>query len=74
MSTTDRENERRYRVFTRTWWRRGASGLREPGAGRRSYRGHPDNVTASEAQQYCTRWNATHNPGHLSRKAEFEAR
>lgn len=25
-----------------------------------------------EAQRYCREWNAAHNPGPLSRKAEFD--
>lgn len=63
-----------YRVFTRTWWRSNPAYPqgREPGAGTRSYRGHPDGLTYEEAQRYCKDWNATHNPGKLSRKAEFE--
>jgi len=64
----------KYRVFTRTWWRRNPSWPdgREPSLGRKSYRGHPDNLTCTEAQRYCRHWNAEHAPGPLSRKAEFE--
>lgn len=63
-----------YRVFTRTWWRANPKwpGGREPGAGKRSYRGHPSHLTYSEAQNYCQEWNKNHDPGFLSRKAEFE--
>ena len=61
-----------YRVFTRIWWRM-ENGQRVPGAGKRSYRGHPDRLTFDEARSYCQRWNETHNPGQLSRKAEFES-
>lgn len=63
-----------YRVFTRTWWRRNPDWLNglEPGAGPRSYRGHPKHLTESEAQRYCRGWNETHEPGQLSRKAEYE--
>jgi len=63
-----------YRVFTRTWWAKNPAwpGGREPSPGRRSYRGHPRHLTAQEAADYCDRWNAAHNPGSLSRKAEFE--
>ena len=70
------EESRLYRVFTRTWWRANPAWPdgREPGAGRRSYSGHPDRLTYSEAQTYCRNWNATHAPGKLSRKAEFEER
>jgi len=28
--------------------------------------------TETEARQICQRWNATHDPGHLSDKAEYE--
>lgn len=70
------DTERLYRVFTRTWWRRNPAwpNGREPGAGRRSYRGHPQRVTWEEARTYCQQWNATHALGPLSRKAEFEER
>lgn len=61
-----------YYVFTRTWWRenpRWPNGL-EPHAGRRYTiaRG----CTYEEAQQIAQEWNATHKPGRLSRKAEFD--
>ncbi len=64
-----------YRVFTRTWWRSNPSWPdgREPGAGKRSYRGHPRRLSLEEARTYCQGWNASHNPGKLSRKAEFES-
>jgi hypothetical protein len=62
-----------YRVFVRDWWRRAPNGGREPGAGRKSYRGHPQHATMEEARSYCQQWNATHKPGFLSRKAEFES-
>lgn len=70
------DNERLYRVFTRTWWRLNPkwSGGLEPCPGRKSYRGHPDRLTYSEAQRYCAEWLKTHPPGKLSRKAEFEER
>lgn len=66
--------ESRYRCFTRIWWRCNPAWPdgREPGAGTRSYRSHPDRLSYSEAQAYCRRWNETHDPGPLSRKAEFE--
>lgn len=68
------DDEPRYRVFTRTWWRYNPAwpGGREPRAGPQSYRGHPKNLTWDEAFQYCKQWSATHPPGLLSRKAEFE--
>jgi hypothetical protein len=58
-----------YNVFTRTWWRKTATG-REPGAGRKTYlRKH---VTYADARAICTQYNTAHEPGYLSRKAEFE--
>jgi hypothetical protein len=69
-------NDKQYRVFTRTWWRSNPAWPqgREPGAGPRHYRGHPQHCTLEEAQRYCKNWNATHDPGKLSYKAEFESR
>lgn len=62
----------RYRVFTRTWWKRNPawpSGL-EPCPGRKRVlrRG----LTLEEARKMCQEWNSSHKPGKLSRKAEFE--
>ena len=63
------EERKTYNVFHRTWWRRTASG-REPGAGRKTYmrRG----VCYADARAICKEYNDTHEPGFLSRKAEFE--
>ncbi len=63
-----------YDIFTRTWWIHNDKWPdgREPGAGPRKYRGHPQGVTLEEAREYCQDWNATHDPGKLSLKAEFE--
>jgi len=62
-----------YNVFHRTWWKNNESwpnGL-EPHAGRKT---HITNVgTQEEARQACKEYNDTHNPGRLSRKAEFES-
>jgi hypothetical protein len=61
-----------YRVFTRTWWKRNPAWPhgREPQPGRKHTiaRG----VSFEEARAICQRYNATHDPGFLSRKAEFE--
>ena len=61
-----------YRVFTRTWWINNPSwpnGL-EPGAGRQTTIRR--NVkTEADAQAICKQYNDTHNPGRLSRKAEY---
>ena len=62
-----------YRVFTRTWWKRNADwpGGREPSAGRKTTIAR--NVqTEEEAQAICRRYNTSHDPGFLSRKAEYE--
>lgn len=62
-------------VFVRNWWRweTDRHGLRRrvpnPGARKRYLaRG----VTESEALAMCKRYNESHNPGLLSRKAEFQ--
>lgn len=64
----------RYRVFTRTWWAPNSNypNGREPCAGKRRYNGHPKRLTLLEAIRYCKDWNASHDPGPMSRKAEFE--
>ncbi len=62
-----------YRVFTRVWWKESPSwpnGL-EP------YPGAPEHTlarscTEEEAREMCQEWNASHDPGRLSLKAEFE--
>lgn len=63
-----------YRCFTRTWWTPNPSWPdgREPGAGPKNYRRMPRGLTYEEAQRFCREWNATHDPGKLSLKAEFE--
>lgn len=67
-----------YRCFVRNWWRweTGRFGGREkvpnPGA-RRSYLPHARYATEEEAQARCAEWNNKHNPGPLSRKAEYES-
>jgi len=61
-----------YTVFTRTWWRENPSwpnGL-EPEAGPLTYIG--EGMTEEEARTFAQEWNATHDPGRLSLKAEFE--
>lgn len=63
------EDRARYTTFTRTWWRI-ENGKRAPGIGRRYT--HERNLTYEQALDYCRAWNATHEPGKLSRKCEFE--
>jgi len=64
-----------FRVFTRTWWRRNSAwpGGREPGAGRKHTLARRVE-TEEEARAICKRYNDTHDPGFLSRKAEYEER
>lgn len=66
-------DEKLYDVFVRTWWRKNPAwpnGL-EPCPGRKRYLAR--RVTWAEARRMCEEYNTTHNPGRLSRKAEFEA-
>lgn len=63
-----------YKVFTRTWWKVNNSwpGGLEPCPGRK-YTLHARIHTEEEARELCQEWNATHAPGKLSRKAEYES-
>ena len=61
----------RFRVFTRTWWTKDPTwpnGLR-PEAGRATTIGYAD--TEREARIMCNGWNADHEPGPYSRRAEY---
>jgi len=61
-----------YHVFSRTWWKRNPAwpnGL-EPCAGRKHTLGKVS--TDAEAQAMCAEYRRTHEPGRLSRKAEYE--
>lgn len=61
-----------FKVFHRTWWRNNPEwpdGL-EPHAGRRTHICYAK--TREEAVRICKEWNASHKPGRLSRKAEFD--
>ena len=61
-----------YHVFHRTWWQSNPAwpNGREPGAGPRKY--IQRHVTLDDAKELCQEWNAAHDPGPLSDKAEFE--
>ncbi len=64
-----------YRVFVRNWWRVNPSwpkGL-EPCPGRKTVL-VARVATEEEARRICQQYNATHKPGRLSRKAEYESR
>jgi hypothetical protein len=60
-----------YRVFVRNWWKRGPHGL-EPNPRARKTTIAKGVPTEAEAQTICKRYNSTHKPGPLSRKAEYE--
>lgn len=62
-----------YNVFTRTWWKHNPAwpkGL-EPCPGKRRYLAR--GVSYERARELCQQYNSTHNPGRLSKKAEFES-
>jgi len=62
-----------YHIFHRTWWRPNPSwpnGL-QPHAGVKTYFGTA--ATEADARAQCAQWNGTHEPGRLSRKAEYES-
>jgi hypothetical protein len=66
-----RGSAKSYRVFVRDWWRRTEAGMRTPypGAPKRTL---ARRMTYEEAQKMCQEYNATHEAGWRSRKAEFE--
>lgn len=61
-----------FSVFTRTWWKynKDWAGGREPCAGRKTYL--DSGLTEAEARARCKKYNESHDPGPLSRKAEYE--
>lgn len=64
-----------YRIFTRTWWHyeeRDGRQVRVPGSEGQEHTLHKRVSTEKEAQAICRAWNIAHDPGPLSRKAEYE--
>lgn len=61
-------NHKIYTVFVRTWWKK-VNGKLTPHPGRKKVIGR--RLTIDEARQMCQNWNNSHEPGQLSRKAEF---
>ena len=75
-----------YKVFTRNWWRYKDANVKsslfdidrnqfhnlehDPGARRTTL--HKNIETEDEARAICKEYQATHEPGRLSRKAEYE--
>ena len=66
------EEETRYDVFVRDWWRIDEHGQKVPGPGEMQYLAR--NVTYDVACAMCKDWNDRHDPGPLSRMAEFISR
>lgn len=60
----------RVNVFNREWWRPGPNGTRVPGAGPKTYMAY--DVSWAIGREIAREYNATHEPGFLSRKAELE--
>jgi len=62
----------RFEVFHRNWWKRDPlhKGVKIPGPGRKTHICYAN--SEAEARAVCKRWNSSHEPGVLSRKAEFE--
>jgi len=64
----------KYRVFVRNWWKLNPSWPdgREPNSNARKTTISRNVETEEDAQKICREYNATHSPGRLSRKAEYE--
>lgn len=60
-----------YRVFVRNWWRI-ENGVKVPDPTARKHTIQKNVESETRARQICKWWNATHKPGPLSRKAEYE--
>lgn len=65
-----------YRVFVRNWWKEAdpnewPDGL-EPDSNARETTLHKSVDTEQEARELAKEYNRTHEPGRLSRKAEFD--
>jgi len=62
---------KKYKVFTRTWWKNNPAypGGLEPHAGRKTTIAVAN--SEEEARRICKQYNETHEPGRLSRKAEY---
>ena len=68
-----KDNLMAYNVFVRNWWQENSDwpGGLEPDAGaRKSYLKY--GLSEDDARAMAKEYNATHKPGRLSRKAEFE--
>ena len=65
-----------YNVFVRTFWKwqynQYGQKTKTPHLGRKSYLAR--NISEDIARRICKEYNESHNPGELSRKAEYESR
>jgi len=61
--------EKYYDVFHRTWWAERIGEL-VPCPGRKTYPAR--HVTFADARMVADRYNTSHTPGRLSRKAEIK--
>lgn len=63
-----------YQVYVSNWWKENPgwpNGLEPDGTDKHTLKRVS---TEAEAQAICTEYNATHEPGRLSRKAEYQER
>ena len=60
-----------YTIFTRTWWKHNPDwpDNKEPCIGSKTIINYAD--TEEEARAICKEYNDTHDPGRLSKKAEY---
>lgn len=61
-----------FTVFARNWWKENSAwpnGLEPDPEARKSTLSTVS--TEAEARAFCKKWNETHEPGRLSRKAEY---
>ena len=61
-----------YKIFVRKWWKddpKWPSELAPDSGARKTTLGYAS--TEMEAREFCREWNNSHNPGKLSRKAEY---
>jgi hypothetical protein len=67
----DMKDEKTYEVFVRDWWRYERGKLvPNPGADEEQL---ATGLSYSTAREMCEEYNSTHEPGELSRKAEFRS-
>lgn len=74
IESNEEEETQLFDVFIRDWWRYEETKYNGkkivPGPGEKEYIAH--GLTRQEARELCQEYNESHEPGELSRKAEFE--